>query len=78
MGVYTKTEFNKVWSTSGGGIARMVSYLVSVIPESMANFIVILYLSLIGKNKSRVLHDLLNSPSAGVLSRSLARVMGIR
>jgi len=78
MGVYTKTEFDKVWSTNGGGIARMVSYLVSVIPESMANFIVMLYLSLIGKNKSRVLHDLLNSPSAGVLSRSLARVMGIR
>ena len=78
MGVYTKTEFNKVWSTSGGGIARIVSYLVSVIPESIANFMVMLYLSLIGRNKARVLHDLLHSPSAGVLSRSLARVMGIR
>ena len=78
MGVYTKTEFNKVWSTNGGGVARTASYMVSIFPESMANFIVMFYLSLIGKNKARVLHDLLHSPSAGVLSRSLARVTGIR
>ena len=78
MGVYTKVEFNKIWPPHTGGVARMASYMVSIFPESWANFLVVLYLSLIGKNKARVVHDILQSPHAGVLSRSLARVMGMR
>ena len=76
LGVYTRAEFNKVWPTGSGGVARTAAYLLSVFPESSANFLAMLYLSLLGKNKARVLHDLLHSPHAGVLSRSLARIMG--
>ncbi len=76
LGVYTRNEFSKVWPASSGGVARTAAYLLSIFPESAANFLVMLHLSLLGKNKARVLHDLLHSPHAGVLSRSLARVMG--
>jgi len=78
MGVYTKTEFNKVWSTDTAGVARAASYMVSILPESWANFFVILYISLMGKNKARVLYDLLQSPHAGVGSHFLARIFGKR
>ncbi|MBA0916201.1 MAG: glycosyltransferase [Nitrosomonadaceae bacterium] len=76
MGVYTKTEFNRVWSTDTAGVTRSTSYIVSIFPESWANFLVILYLSLMGENKARVLYDLLQSPHAGVLSHFLARILG--
>jgi hypothetical protein len=76
MGVYTKTEFNKVWSTDTAGVARTAAYMVSIFPESWANILVILYLSLMGKAKSRVLHDLLQSPHAGVPSHFMARILG--
>ena len=78
LGVYTRAEFSKVWPTSAGGVARTAAYLLSIFPESLANFLVMLHLSLLGRNKERVLHDLLHSPHAGVLSRSLARIMGKR
>jgi abequosyltransferase len=76
LGAYTRAEFSKVWPIGAGGVARTTAYLLSIFPESLANFLVVLYLSLLGKNKARVLYDLLHSPHAGVLSRSLARIMG--
>jgi glycosyltransferase involved in cell wall biosynthesis len=78
MGCYTRADFDMVWSTNEVGIARMGGYLISVFPASLANFIVVFYLSSMGKNKNRVLHDLLNSVYASKLSRSLARMLGIR
>jgi glycosyltransferase involved in cell wall biosynthesis len=75
LGVYTRGEFDKLWPTRAGGIARMAAYLVSIYPKSLANFMVIFYLSLMGKRKARVIYDLLQSPHAGILSRSIARVI---
>ena len=72
LGAYTRDEFNKLWPTvTDRRILRAATYFVSIMPESLANFLTMLYLLLLGKNKERVLYDLLDSPHAGVPSRAL-------
>ena len=77
MGTYTKDLFDSFWSNSEGGFARTGAYLISIFPREAANFIVVLYLVVFGKNKERVLYELLHNSNAGVLSRFIARVMGV-
>ena len=76
LGVYTRTEFDKVWKGSSGGIGRILPYLLCDFPERWANLIVVFYLSLMGESKARVLYDLLQSPHARAPSRFMARILG--
>ena len=77
LGAYTMAEFHKFLPSDAGKAMRITAYIFSVFPASLANFLMVFYLSLFGKNKSRVLHDLLHSRHAGVPSRFLAKVFGI-
>jgi abequosyltransferase len=76
LGVYTRTEFDKVWKGSSDGIARILPYLLCNFPERWANLIVVFYSSLMGESKSRVLYDLLLSSHAGAPSHFIALILG--
>lgn len=73
LGAYTKVEFQKFWPNNMGPANRLIAYLLSVFPISIANFIMVVYFSVFGNSAPMALHDLISSHNAGVLSRSFIR-----
>lgn len=76
LGAYTATEFRKFWPNDAGKGERVVAYVLSIFPASLANLVMVLYISMLNKPAQMALHDLLYSRNAGVLSRLLARTLG--
>jgi hypothetical protein len=63
-----------------GKVERLIAYVLSIFPASLANLIMVIYFSLLAKPARMALHDLLFSRNAGMLSRLSARALarGIR
>lgn len=75
LGSYTATEYDKLTLSDIGKGMRIKAYILSILPASLANFMMVFYLLLFGKNKELVLYDLLHSRHAGASSHFLARVL---
>lgn len=78
LGTYSTTEFCKFWPRDSGKVERVVAYVLSIFPASLANLILVLYLLIFDKMAQIALHDLLYSRNAGVLSRLLARAFVVK
>ena len=76
LGAYSSAEFKKFWQGDIGKLEKMVAYLLSVFPASLANLVMVLYFSTLARPARMAVHDLLFSRNAGVLSRLTARVFG--
>jgi glycosyltransferase involved in cell wall biosynthesis len=77
VGAYTKAEFLRFWPSDTGKIERLIAYVLSIFPASLANFIMVFYFATLAEPAKMALHDLLYSRNAGVLSRLLARTLGV-
>lgn len=75
LGAYSSAEFKKFLRGDVGKLEKMVSYLVSIFPGSLANIVMVLYFSLSTEPARMALHDLLFSQNAGVLSRLIVRFL---
>lgn len=75
LGAYTVAEFRKFWPSDIGKIERVIAYVLSIFPASLANIIMVFYFSKLAKPAQMALHDLLYSSNAGMLSRWLARIL---
>lgn len=80
LGAYSSVEFRKFWQSDVGKLERIVAYLLSVFPASLANLVMVTYFALPAQPARMALHDLLFSRNAGILSRLSARVLarGVR
>jgi len=77
LGAYTVSEYRRYWVKETKNIERLSAYALSFFPKSVANFVMVFYFS-ISKNPGQIaLHDLLQSRSASVASRLLARALGV-
>lgn len=75
LGAYSPAEFKKIWQADVGKLEKMVAYLLSVFPASLANIVMVAYFALLAQPARMALHDLLFSRNAGILSRLMARVL---
>lgn len=75
LGAYTVAEFRKFWSSDIRKIERVIAYVLSIFPASLANIVMVFYFSTLAKPAQMALHDLLYSSNAGMLSRLLARTL---
>ncbi|HHV48073.1 MAG TPA: glycosyltransferase family 2 protein [Rhodocyclaceae bacterium] len=75
LGAYSSAEFKKFWGGDVGKIERMVAYLLSIFPASLANMVMVAYFASLAQPARMALHDLLFSRNAGILSRLMARVL---
>ncbi len=75
LGAYSSAEFKKFWQADAGKLEKMVAYLLSIFPASLANIVMVAYFALLAQPAQMALHDLLFSRNAGILSRLMARVL---
>lgn len=75
LGAYSSAEFKKYWQADIGKLEKMVAYLLSVFPASLANLVAVIYFALPARPDRVVLQDLLFCRNAGILSRLAARVL---
>jgi abequosyltransferase len=77
-GEYSLDEFRKY--LFGGPVKRhlVLAYMIGAFPAKLANVIWVLYYSVFQRSALFTLFDLLRSPHASFLSRSLARVLYIK
>lgn len=80
LGAYSSAEFKKIRQSDVGRLEKIVAYLLSVSPASLANLVMVMYFALQAQPARMALHDLLFSRNAGILSRLTARVLvrGVR
>lgn len=76
LGAYSSVEFKKFWQSDVGKLEKMIAYLLSVFPASLANLVMVLYFSTWARPARMGVHDLLYSRNAGMLSRFVARILG--
>lgn len=75
LGAYSSVEFKKFWHGDIGISERLIAYLLSVFPASLANLMMVTYIALPAQPARMALHDLLFSQNAGMLSRLSARAL---
>lgn len=75
LGAYSSAEFKKFWQGDVGKLEKMVAYLLSIFPASLANIVMVAYFAFLAQPARMALHDLLFSRNAGILSRLIARVL---
>lgn len=75
LGAYSRAEFTKFWQGDVGKLEKMVAYLLSAFPASLANLLAVTYFVLLKRTARIALHDLLCCRNAGVLSHFVARVL---
>lgn len=75
LGAYSSAEFKKFWQGDVGKLEKIVAYLLSKFPASLANLAAVIYFALQAQPARVVLQDLLFSRNAGILSRFAARVL---
>jgi len=77
LGAYTVAEYRRHWTKEVKNFKRFSAYTLTLLPESVANFVMVFYFS-ISKNPSQMaLHDLLHCRSASLASHVLARAFGL-
>ena len=74
LGAFTVAEFGKFWQGDVGKVERLIAYVLSIFPASLANLIMVTYFSLLSRPARMAVHDLLYSRNAGPLSRLSARI----
>jgi len=77
LGAYSMMEYRRCWSGDSRKLQRFVACIISLFPQSVANFIMVFYFSLSKNSAQLALHDLLHSPNAGWASHFLARTFGV-
>jgi glycosyltransferase involved in cell wall biosynthesis len=77
LGSYTTAEFRMFCPSDTGKVERVIAYILSIIPASLANLVMVFYFSILAKPAHMALYDLLYSRNAGMLSRLLARSLGV-
>jgi glycosyltransferase involved in cell wall biosynthesis len=75
LGAYSSTEFKRFWQGDIGRFERMVAYMLSIFPASLANLVMVTYFVLQAQPARMALHDLLFSQTAGILSRLSVRLL---
>lgn len=75
LGAYSSTEFKKIWQADVGKLEKIIAYLLSIFPASLANMVMVAYFASLAQPARMALHDLLFSQNAGILSRLMARVL---
>jgi abequosyltransferase len=75
LGYYTKDEYHEAWHNESRDLKRLIAYLISISPPSLANIIMVIFYRFSAKNNSIVMTDLSNSPHAGLISRSLIKLI---
>ena len=75
LGAYSSAEFKKFWQGDVGKLEKIVAYLLSVFPASLANLVMVTYFAMLAQPARMALHDLLFSRNAGILSHLMARVL---
>ena len=78
MGAYSIVEYQKFLASRLVGKERLSAYTAARFPSSLANIIVITYFSLFQRSASLALYDLLRTRSVNFLSRTIARIFGIK
>ncbi len=75
LGAYSSAEFKKIWQADLGTFEKMIAYLLSIFPASLANMVMVVHFALLAQPARMALHDLLFSRNAGILSRLMARLL---
>lgn len=75
LGAYSSAEFTKIWQADAGKLEKIIAYLLSIFPASLANMVMVAYFASLAQPARMALHDLLFSQNAGILSRLMARVL---
>lgn len=75
LGAYSSAEFKKIWQADAGKLEKIIAYLLSIFPASLANMVMVAYFASLAQPARMALHDLLFSQNAGILSRLMARVL---
>ena len=75
LGYYTYDEYHETWHNESRGLKRLIAYLISISPRSLANIIMVIFYRFSAKNNSIVMTDLSNSPHASLISRSLIKMI---
>jgi abequosyltransferase len=77
LGAYSSTEFNKFWQDQDNvsNLEKKIAYLLSIVPASLANFIMVLYFSLQRTQSKIALHDLIFSQNASLFSHLIGRII---
>lgn len=80
LGAYSLVEYRKFLRSNLGKFEKVIAFLLSVFPASLANSVMIAYFSLKPQPARMAIHDLLYSRNAGILSRFVASVLsrGVR
>jgi abequosyltransferase len=79
LGAYNVTEFRRLLPKNTCRKDRIISYLISVFPASLANFLLLAYFSFQSKKQTNmVMHDFIYAPCAGFLSRFLAQILSLK
>jgi abequosyltransferase len=78
IGEYSRSEFRKYLFGRPLDWHLVLAYLISVFPAKLANMLWVLYYSVFQRSALFTLFDLLRSPHASFVSRSLARVLCIK
>jgi abequosyltransferase len=78
IGEYSHSEFRKYLFGRPLDWHLVLAYLISVFPAKLANMLWVLYYSIFQRSALFTLFDLLRSPHASFVSRSLAKVLCIR
>lgn len=77
MGSYSLIEFNKHVYDRLTGWKVFLAFLAAVFPVTLAHIIVVGYFALLKRSAHLALYDLSKASSSNVLSRLLARVLGV-
>ncbi|MAZ35629.1 MAG: glycosyl transferase [Thalassospira sp.] len=76
LGAYNIAEFRNLPKLGKYSLSFVFSFLVSIFPAALANVIMVLYFSTLGRPAPMAIHDLLFSRNASKTSRFIARVLG--
>jgi abequosyltransferase len=78
LGALTLSEFNAFWPIQSGVFERVKGFIISIVPASFANVVMILYFSWQSTPNKMAIHDLLFSRNSTALSRFFARAFNLR
>lgn len=76
LGCYSSAEYRKFLAQCLGGPRRALAYAVAVAPAPLVNLVAMM-LCLVAHRNRIVMYDLARSASAGYVTRSVARMMGV-
>jgi len=76
-GGYTSDEYRRLLSGKVGGMRRIISCAIALIPGTIANALASIYFMLMRKKSRISINNLARSPHTNVVSRWVARVLEV-